>query len=287
MKHALTVMLVHAHPDDETFSTGGTIGLYHERGVRVVNVTCTGGEEGEIVDSELATPENFASLSTIRQAELQMADEILGVTDQEYLGYCDSGMAGTASNANPSCFHQATLDESTERLVRLMRRYHPQVVVTYDEKGSYGHPDHIKAHLITVAAFAAAGNGSRYPEAGVPWQPSKLYYVGQPRQRMLEFWRARQARGEKTPLDNPDFNPEARGIDDATVTTQLDVRPFVSNKVAALRVHRTQVKTDSPFFQNDDLSREYFGAEFFVLAQGARDQHPGLETDLFAGIEGA
>ncbi len=287
MEHALTLMLVHAHPDDETFATGGTIGLYHERGVRVVNVTCTGGEEGEIVDPELATPENYADLSMIRQAELQMADEILGVTDQEYLGYCDSGMDGRSSNANPSCFHQATLDESTERLVRLIRHYHPQVLVTYDEKGSYGHPDHIKAHLITVAAFEAAGNGSRYPETGVPWQPSKLYYVGQPRQRMLEMWRARQVQGEKTPLDNPDFDPNIRGIDDARMTTKLDVRPFVDNKIAALRAHRTQVKADNPIFRNDDLGRDYFGSEFFVLAQGKREQPTELETDLFAGIEGA
>ena len=283
MSHQPTLMLVHAHPDDETFATGGTIARYSRAGVRVVNVTCTGGERGEIVDPELATPENFADLGAIRQGELAMANEILGVSDQEYLGYCNSGMAGTASNLEPSCFMQATIDESTERLVRLIRRYRPQVLVSYDENGTYGHPDHIRAHEITVAAFAAAGDPNSYPETGAAWQPTKLYYVGQPRERMIGLWRRRQALGQPSPLDNPDFDPQTRGIDDARITTALDVAEFVPLKVAALRAHRTQVKPDHMLLQGDPLAAEYLGQEFFVLAQGPQPaQTP--ETDLFENI---
>ena len=278
----LTLMLVHAHPDDETFSTGGAIGLYHERGVRVVNVTCTGGERGEIVDPELATPSNFENLAAIRRDELAAADAILELDMQEYLGFYDSGMAGTEANADERSFHQATLDEATHRLVRLVRRYRPQVLVTYDEGGSYGHPDHIKAHLTTVAAFDAAGNPERYPDAGEPWQPTKLYFVGQPRQRMLAILKARQARGEKTWLDAPDFDINSRGIADERITTELDVTPFVARKVAALRVHRTQVVADHPMLRDEEMMREYMGREFFVLARGDTDTVP--ETDLFAGV---
>lgn len=283
MQYSQTLMLVHAHPDDETFSTGGTIALYHERGVRVVNVTCTGGEEGEIVDPELDTPENHRDLATIRAAELAMAGHILGVTDQEYLGYGDSGMAGRPSNANSSSFHQASLDEASARLVRLIRRYQPQVLVSYDEQGSYGHPDHIKAHQITVAAFAAAGDEKAYPDTGAPWQPSKLYFVGQPRTRMLASWQTRKALGQATPLDNPDFDPNARGIADERVTTELDVAPYVDRKIEALRAHRTQVKQDHTYLLGDDLARDYMSKEFFILAAGTGGT-AGREHDLFAGI---
>ena len=163
MAEALTLMVVHAHPDDESISTGGVLARYADEGLRTVLVTCTGGEVGEIADPGLATPE---TLVEVRRRELEQACEILRVGKLHLLGYRDSGMMGTLDNAHPASFHQASLDEATARLVALVRREQPQVLVTYDKNGFYGHPDHIKAHQITAAAYEAAGDPARWPEAG-------------------------------------------------------------------------------------------------------------------------
>ncbi len=177
MTEPLTLMIVHAHPDDECIGTGGIFARYSAEGVRTVLVTCTLGEEGEIVVPEWDTPENHARLAEIREQELLRAVKHLGIQHLELLPYRDSGMMGRPSNQHPECFAQADLDEATGRLVRLVRQYRPHILISYNEEGGYGHPDHINAHRITVAAFDAAGDAGRYVAAGAPWAPAKLYYI--------------------------------------------------------------------------------------------------------------
>src|SRR6266568_8365735 len=164
-----TLVAVHAHPDDECISTGGILARYAADGARTVLVTCTDGAVGEISDPALATPDNLAE---VRSRELDESVRILRVSRLVKLGYRDSGMAGTADNDNPASFQQADFDQAVERVVRVIRDERPQVVVTYDERGGYGHPDHIRAHEVAVAAFDASADAERFPAAGAPWAPS-------------------------------------------------------------------------------------------------------------------
>jgi mycothiol conjugate amidase Mca len=279
-------MTVHAHPDDEVFATGGMLGKYTAEGIHTINVCCTGGEEGEIVDPALNTEETRTHLREVRKAELEAAARVLGIETLEYLGYRDSGMAGTEANQHPACFHMADPEEATGRLVRLIRTYQPQVLVSYDENGSYGHPDHIKAYQIAALAFDAAGDPSRYTEAGPPWQPSKLYMCGRSTEQ-FERWRAM---AEELDLDVPWLrNPPPpdsppRGIPSERITTRLDVVAFAERKVAALRCHRTQI---APVFFLFDARPEIvlraFGDEEYVRVRSSVDA-PLPEQDLFAGL---
>lgn len=287
MTAPLTLMVVHAHPDDEVIGTGGTLARYRGEGVRTVLVTATLGEEGEIVDPELNTPEIKARLSEIRREELNQAIAILGVSDLEILGYRDSGMAGTPSNQHPECFNTADPDEATERLVRLVRAYRPQVLISYNESGGYGHPDHIACHRATVAAFDAAGDAARYAAAGPPWSPLKLYSINAPRSLRHRAWEQMRARGLRSPLDNPDFDITRFTVPDELITTAIDVRPFMARKLDALRVHHTQIAPDSPFLSiPDDIAQDAFGSEYFIRMASRVPLPPtdGYEDDLFAGI---
>src|SRR5438067_2333708 len=201
---ALTLMAVHAHPDDEAIGTGGVLARYAAEGVQTVLITCTDGAVGEIVDPSVATPENLAE---VRAGELRAACDLLRVSALHLLGYRDSGMMGTPENDDPRNFWRADLDEATGRLVALIRRHRPQVLVTYDENGFYGHPDHIQANRVAVAAFHAAGDPARFPEQSLaPWQPSKLYYTAVPISRMREFGR----RLRELDIEAP-FSEEADG----------------------------------------------------------------------------
>jgi N-acetyl-1-D-myo-inositol-2-amino-2-deoxy-alpha-D-glucopyranoside deacetylase len=284
----LCVMLVHAHPDDECLSTGGILARYSAEGIRTVLIIATGGEEGEIVAPELNTPENKARLSTIRDAELARSVEVLAVSDLIRLGYRDSGMEGTEANNHPASFHQADKTEATRRIVELVRRYKPQVLVTYDERGGYGHPDHIACHLATVAAFEAAGDPAQFPDAGKAWTPLKLYYTAFPRQAVYTAWTIMRDRGMKTPLDDPEFDASRFTVEDTTITTTVPVHAYLMQKRAAIDAHVTQISKESPFLaMPEDIAIELFGVEHFVrvasripldLAEGQR------ENDLFAGL---
>lgn len=193
MAQDLTLMAVFAHPDDEVW-TGAAMATYAKEGVRTVLVTATLGEEGEIHDPDLDPEEARGRLGEIRRAELDRSAAIFGIDTVHILGYRDSGMAGTPANENPANFHNADHEEAVGRLVRLIRQERPQVLITDNERGTYGHPDHIAAHRITVAAFDAAGDQSRFPEAGPAWQPQKLYYTAFPRSsfvRMRDLMRER------------------------------------------------------------------------------------------------
>lgn len=284
MTEPLTLMIVHAHPDDEAIGTGGILARYSAEGVNTVLVTCTLGEEGEIVLPELDTEENHQRLAEIRREELLAAVKHLGISHLELLPYRDSGMAGTSSNQHPECFAQADLDEATGRLVALVRQYRPQVLMSYNEHGGYGHPDHINAHKITVAAFDAAGDPTKYPEAGAPWTPTKLYYVSFRRGLWLGAWEAMRERGLKTPLDEEGFDP-TRYVDDPRNTTTIDVRAYLPHKLRALQEHRTQIRPDWMWLAvPEDLRDELFNHEHFIRVASRVDVPEGEEDDIFAGL---
>lgn len=280
-----TLLAVHAHPDDECIRTGGILARYAAEGARTILVTCTDGAVGEISDPALATPDNLAE---VRSAELDESVRILKVSRLVKLGYRDSGMAGTADNANPASFNQANVDEAIERVVKVIRTEKPQVVVTYDERGGYGHPDHIRAHQVAVAAFAAAGDAVRFPAAGPAWAPTKLYYSVVARSAMLRFIERLREAGIETPFGRrdsetaPDEADPPFGVDDDKVTTSVDVSAYIDAKHAALASHRTQMGPEMFFMKlPPDLFAEAFGRESFQRVAGSG---PTPEADLFADL---
>lgn len=285
------LLLVHAHPDDETIATGATMAKYAAEGAHVTLVTCTLGEEGEILVPEL---EHLAAhkedrLGEHRIGELAMAMRALDVTDHRFLGgpgrWRDSGMMGLPTNDRPDAFWQAHLDDAVGALVTVIREVRPQVVVTYNEMGGYGHPDHIQAHRVAVAAFDAAGQPGRYPHTGDPWQPSKLYYTAIPVSFLRLGFETLKEMGEQAPfgVTSPDDLPF--GDPDETVTTRIDGRDHLDAKTAAMRAHRTQIQVDGPFFAlSNNIGQRAFGLEHFRLVRGMPPPAGGQEGDLFAGI---
>ena len=294
-------MTVHAHPDDETIGTGGTMAKAVEAGHRVVLVTCTRGELGEIVVPPMDTPDNHRRLGEIRAGELERAMAVLGVTEWENLGSRDSGMMDTDGNRDPRAFWQADLDEAARRLVWLVRQYRPDVITTYNSFGGYGHPDHIRTHDVAVRAFERTGDAAWYPEqleaAGLsPWTPSKLYEQAIPasvRTRMAErlaelgrksFWEPPE---DATPEQIAEFEAFAARmlVPDEQVTTWVDVSGApLDAKWNAIREHVTQISDDSPFMLlGQDGWRESWATEAYILRE-SRVESAMPETDLFAGI---
>ena len=287
MTDELTLMAVHAHPDDEAISTGGVLARYADEGLRTVLVTCTGGEVGEISDSMLATPETLAE---VRRKELERACEILRLGRLHLLGYRDSGMMGTPDNEHPASFHQASLEEATARLVTLVRRERPQVLVTYDERGFYGHPDHIRAHQITMAAFYAAGDPARWPEMGAPWRPAKLYYTAVARSAIKNLGRLLSEAGIKTPFGDGEGREPEIGVTDELITTQVDVSAQVERKRQALLAHATQMGPEVFFAKMPPaLFYQVFARESFHLARGRlrRSGHRGRSVCGVARVRSA
>lgn len=289
MTEPLTLLIVHAHPDDECISTGGVLPRYNAEGVRTVLVTATRGEQGEIVLPEIDLPPVRAHFGAFRTAELEQAAIILGVSDLEFLGYQDSGMVDTETNTNPACFHMADPDEATGRLVRLIRRYRPQVVMSYNEVGGYGHPDHIACHRTTVAAFAAASDPTRYPDAGEPWTPLKLYFTNSPRNAQLANMQRMQQLGIPSGIDDPNFDITRYTVPDEQITTRINIEDYIPRKIAALHCHRSQIKAGEWFVRvPEELRREFFGYEYFTLATSnvllPERTDGAYEEDLFAGI---
>jgi N-acetyl-1-D-myo-inositol-2-amino-2-deoxy-alpha-D-glucopyranoside deacetylase len=284
------LLLVHAHPDDETIGTGATMAKYAAEGAHVTLVTCTLGEEGEILVPSL---EHLASdqedgLGQHRIGELAAACAALGVTDHRFLGgpgrWRDSGMMGTPQNDRPDCFWRADLDEATRALVEVIREVRPQVVVTYDANGGYGHPDHIQAHRVTVAAVERAADPAY--GAGEPWTVAKLYWTAFPKsvlQAGIDRLKASGATnffGADSADDLPFGNP------DEEVTTEIDARAHLDAKVAAMRAHATQISVDGPFFAlSDNVGQTAMGVEYYVLAKGVRAVASGREPDVFGGTE--
>ena len=265
-----TLLLVHAHPDDEAISTGGVMLRAHTDGHRVVLVTATRGEEGEIHNMDEAATR--PRLAEVRTEELRRSGEILGVDRQEFLGYRDSGMAGTPANEHPDSFHAAPLHEAAGRLAAVLREERPEVVVTYTPDGTYGHPDHIKAHHTTVAALDLLEREG--------WQPAKFYLQAIPRDMMRVFMeRAREAG-----IEMPEGSIRIIGIPDEEITTVVDVTDLVARKRSAFAAHVSQNDPHSPFqSMADQILEAVFGTERYVLARGfLGEERP--ERSLFAEV---
>jgi len=276
----LTLLAVHAHPDDECIGTGGVLAKYQAQGINTVVVYGTRGEAGDILNQEFIPAVNGRDIADIRAVELENALKVLKVRSVFFLGYRDSGMAGTPENDDPRSFHRADIEEATGKLVEIIRRTRPQVVVTYNEKGNYGHPDHIMANTITVRAFAVSGDPAYNSASGLePWRPSKLYYTAVPMKRFEMMNKMAIERGEK-----PRFNPSFMGTPDDQITTVIDIRDFLSQKMEALACHRSQFSPDS-FFRRfpDEMREEALGFEHFVCVRGCAGLN-GKETSLFAGL---
>ena len=298
--HLPTLMTVHAHPDDETISTGGAMAKAVAQGRRVVLVTCTRGEMGEIVVKDLDTPENHRRLAELRAAELEAAMAELAVTEWENLGYRDSDMMGRAGNRDPRSFWQADLDEAAGRLTWLVRRYQPDVMTTYNDFGGYGHPDHIRTHDVAVRAFDRAGDPAWYPEqledGLAPWAPSKLYETAIPasvreamRDRMRElgtpsFWDPPADATEEQIREHEEWVAKML-VPDERITTWIDVSGDpLSRKWQAIQRHVTQISMDNGFMIfGEDGWKQFWSKEAYLLRE-SRVPTTTPETDLFAGI---
>ncbi|HEY0806753.1 MAG TPA: mycothiol conjugate amidase Mca [Pseudonocardiaceae bacterium] len=292
MAEKLRLMTVHAHPDDESSKGAATLAKYVAEGHDVMVVTCTGGERGSILNPEMDKPGVLERMSEIRVAEMAEAARVLGV-EHRWLGFVDSGLPeGDPPPPLPDdCFALVPLAESTEALVRLVREFRPHVLVTYDENGGYPHPDHIRTHEVSVAAFEAAGDPERFPDAGSPWQPLKLYYShGFSRGKLIAFHNAMLARGLESPYDEWlkrwDENDEGNERKDVMdrVTTQVVCGDYFEVRDRALLAHKTQIDPNSRWFSvTADIQREVWPTEEYELARSLVDTTVP-EDDLFAGV---
>jgi LmbE family N-acetylglucosaminyl deacetylase len=279
------LLSAYAHPDDEQ-GVSGLMHKYASEGVDVTLVCATRGEAGEIAPGVNATPEN---LGQVREEELRCAADKIGVKNVYLLGYRDSGMLGTPENNDARCLWQANLFEVAEKLTRLIRRHQPQVMLTFDPNGGYGHPDHIKIHQAAIIAYFVAGDPRAYPEqiarAGLqPWTVSKLYWGAFPRSRFEKY--AELARQAGIDLNVPLQEFLKRAMPDDVITTQIDVADFVDLKLSALSCHASQQNPNSIWGKiPQDIRREGLQIETLIRAESRIVVLPGIETDLFAGIE--
>lgn len=281
----LALMCVHAHPDDETISNGGVLARAAGEGMRTAVVTATGGERGEIVGAGMDPDEVRPRLAQVRRDELAAALAILGAGAPRFLGYRDSGMLGTEGNDDPGSFWRAPFDEAVGRLVTEIRDFRPDVLVTYDAFGGYGHPDHVQAHRVSLVAAEACAVGGLFPDAGDAWRIPKLYLGTLPRSFVALANTELPRYGLPSPFgDETDPAKLTVGTPDDQVTTSVDVHPWLDRKRRALLAHASQIGPDS-FFMNmpPELFEGAFGREWFVRQRSAVDVPP-VEDDLFAGL---
>lgn len=290
-----TLLCVHPHPDDETIACGGVLARAAATGGHTVVVTCTGGEAGEnLAGIDLQGHD----LAWHRRRELAAALAALGVGHHHWLGYRDSGMAGTATTTRPDSFHQADLAAAAARLAAIIRSERPDVVVSDDASGTYGHPDHVKAHRVTVRAVEMAAD-EQAPIGGEPWTVAKRYVHTMGHARLLRIHRALLTAGLVSPFGEREVDSADElgfGSPDASVSTHVDVRDHLADKRAALQAHRSQIAEDS-FFLNipEPLLEDVFGVEQFILEAadgsavrpGAADVSQSTEQDLFEGLDDA
>ncbi|MER6116826.1 N-acetyl-1-D-myo-inositol-2-amino-2-deoxy-alpha-D-glucopyranoside deacetylase [Streptomyces sp. NPDC001743] len=291
---ARRLLLVHAHPDDESINNGATMARYAADGALVTLVTCTLGEEGEIIPPELAhlASDRDDSLGPWRLGELAAAMKELGVTDHRLLGgpgrYRDSGMMGTEQNRRPGAFWSADLDEAAGHLVEVIREVRPQVLVTYDPDGGYGHPDHIQAHRVATRAVELAADPAYRPGSGPAHTIAKVYWNRVPRPVVEEgFARLRATAPDAFPgIAAIDDVPGV--VDDSLITTEIDGAGHGEAKAAAMRAHATQIALDGSFFAlSNNLGQPVLTTEYYQLVSGAPGATGGTrERDLFAGVAG-
>jgi N-acetyl-1-D-myo-inositol-2-amino-2-deoxy-alpha-D-glucopyranoside deacetylase len=296
------LLLVHAHPDDESIQNGATMAKYVAEGRGVILVTCTGGELGEILVPELEhlAADRDDQLAEHRRSELEEAMKALGVTDHRFLGgfgtYSDSGMqwhedghAVAADDVPANAFWHADLREAADHLVAVVREVRPQVMVTYDQFGQYGHPDHIQAHRVATYGAALAAVPSYRRDLGEAWDIAKIYWTTQSESRFRQGLRLLREAGDATTFEHwdPDGDLPSLFARDEDISAAVDAQQYVDDKLDAMRAHRTQIKVDGPFFAlSNNLGSAAWGIEYYRLAKGrpgpVGDQ--GWESDLFAGL---
>jgi N-acetyl-1-D-myo-inositol-2-amino-2-deoxy-alpha-D-glucopyranoside deacetylase len=277
------MLLVHAHPDDETINNGATMALYAALGAQVTLITCTRGEEGEVLTPELThlASSETDSLGEHREIELANAMKALGVTDFRFLAegegkYRDSGMMGTEPNNRADVFWQADLEEASDYLVKVINEVKPHILITYDEIGGYGHPDHIQAHRVAMRASEKS-----------KWQIQKIYWNTMPKSVLAESMAKMKEMGSDFfGADNVDDLPFAK--EDSFVTTLIDGNSYVDAKMAAMKAHHTQISLDGPFFAlSNNLGLQVWGHEYYTLVKGEKSapfDANGRESDLFSGV---
>lgn len=278
------LLLVHAHPDDETINNGATMALYADLGAQVTLITCTRGEEGEVLVPALA---HLASgvedgLGKHREVELANAMKALGIADFRFLGapeksFRDSGMMDTEPNKRPDVFWQADLDTAAQLVVKIIHEVKPHVVITYDEIGGYGHPDHIQAHRVAMRAVELADQ----------WKVQKVYWNTMPKSVLAESMKKMKELGSDFfGAESVDDLPFAK--DDKFVTSLIDGGNYVQHKLDAMKAHETQISTDGPFFAlSNNLGLQIWGDEYYTLVLGNKAEpfnEQGRETDIFAGV---
>ncbi|MFF3640104.1 N-acetyl-1-D-myo-inositol-2-amino-2-deoxy-alpha-D-glucopyranoside deacetylase [Streptomyces sp. NPDC002564] len=291
---ARRLLLVHAHPDDESINNGATMAKYTAEGAQVTLVTCTLGEEGEVIPAELArlAADHEDTLGAWRVGELAAAMQELGVTDHRFLGgagrYRDSGMMGAEQNHRPGAFWSADPDEAAAHLVEVIREVRPQVLVTYDPDGGYGHPDHIQAHRVAMRAAELAADPAFRADLGAPHTIDKIYWNRAPRSAVEERFRWMSGALRHSPFDTPGAVADVPGVtDDERITTEIDGSAHRAAKAAAMAAHATQVTVSGPLFVlSNQLAQPVFDVEYYELVRGrAPAAGAPRETDLFAGLE--
>jgi mycothiol S-conjugate amidase len=283
MANPLCLLTVHAHPDDEASKGAGTVAKYHAEGVRTVLVCCTGGEEGDILNPAMDRDDVRANLPEVRMAELAKAATIIGYDDVELLGYRDSGMPDSEANARPDAFANAPEDEAVGKLVAIIRRTRPQVIVTYgDEQQGYPHPDHLRVHDITHPAVQRAADPAWYPQAGEPWEVAKVYYSVWSKRRAELLHQKHLELELESPYSDEWFN---RPWQDHRITTMIDIEGFGDVRFDALLAHATQIDPESPFWFGipREVQTSLHPFDDYILAHSTvASETP--ETDLFAGL---
>ncbi len=286
MVDGLRLMCVHAHPDDESSKGAATMARYAREGVDVLVVTLTDGSRGSVLNPAMDTPGVLEDITNVRAAEMDRAREILGVR-QVFLGFADSGLPeGDPLPPLPEgCFAAGDLEEQTEALVRVVREQRPHVMTTYDENGGYPHPDHIRCHEVSVAAFEAAGDPERFPDAGEPWQPLKLYYNETfHKERLLALDAVMREHGLESPYEEWLKGWEDKPEDAGRITTRVPCAEHFATRDAALIAHATQVDPTGRWFACPlDLQQQAWPTEDFQLARTIVDAELP-EDDLFAGV---
>jgi mycothiol S-conjugate amidase len=280
---SLSLLSIHAHPDDEASKGASTVAKYKAEGVHTTLVTCTGGEEGDILNPAMDTPEVRERLPQVRRDELALATKIIGYDEVVVLDYRDSGMPDSEANKNPKAFANADLDEAVGQLVEVIRRERPQVIITYsDDQQGYLHPDHIRVHDISGPAFDRAGDPDWYAETGPPWQPLKLYYTVWSRQRMQATHEKMVELGIESPFTEQWFE---RPSQDHRITTNVPIGEWYDVRLEALLAHATQVDPTSPFWFGlpREVARTIHPYDDYILARSLVDA-PTPEDDLFNGI---
>ncbi len=283
MAEPLSLLSIHAHPDDESSKGAGTVAKYHAEGVRTVLVCCTGGEEGDILNPAMDREEVKADIKAVRQAELDRAAAIIGYDEVVMLGYRDSGMPDSEANAHPDCFARAPLGEAVDRLAAIIRRTRPQVILTYgDEQGGYPHPDHLRVYEISQPAVDRAADVGWSSEAGDPWQVAKVYYSVWSKRR-LELMHAKYLELElESPYSDEWFQ---RPWQDHRITTMIDIDGYADVRFDALLAHETQIDPKSPFWFGlpRDVATSIHPYDDYILASSTVEV-ASPESDLFAGV---